>query len=181
MILPHWALTHALKGQLIKGRNSMRCKLLSAAFVAIVFCAPVVAHAQLVPMTSGAPPPASPLARSVPNTPVPVISGKYAQSAFLICPNGEIVSAALLSHFESATATEIITGIETTQILGVSGSSQSTTNFTTSYSNTATTFTFGANVFNVVYGPVVNGIAESFVFNGIVGPCTEFGTEIRQH
>ncbi len=138
----------------------------------------------------------------------PSISGNYAVSYTEICPayspnpqksfDGIMNVMTLLAAFNSSKKVVSFTG---TMVSGPvvlwAGSNQkigtSSVNTSPTYSNTANTFTTdlltpSPTVYNVVYGPVVSGIAQSFVFGGLTNAaqgapnpgCAASGTAIRQ-
>jgi len=121
---------------------------------------------------------------------VPLISGNYAYSNSEICQapspagGGAIRSAWEVADFDHATGKVQFTGDGISGALvvpsGPGGLTESHLSGPVSYSNTATTITVGAQTFNVVYGPVANGVVQSFVYGGIVGTCALSVTMIRQ-
>ena len=146
----------------------MSGKLLPAAAAAVMLlCAPVTASAA-----------------------VPLISGNYAYSNSEICQapspagGGAIRSAWEVADFDHATGKVQFTGDGISGALvvpsGPGGLTESHLSGPVSYSNTATTITIAGGTFDVVYGPVANGIVQSFVYGGIVGTCALSVTMIRQ-
>ncbi|MGD0192255.1 MAG: hypothetical protein ABSD74_16055 [Rhizomicrobium sp.] len=126
---------------------------------------------------------------------VPKISGKYALGFTETCQavqtgsaTGFINNFLVIANFDSTKGTVQLTGTLTAGGLVVwdgalSGLNQSPVSSTVNYSNTATTFTVDGTTYNVAYGPLKKGVAQSAVYSGI-GPdgpgCLESGTAILQ-
>ncbi len=128
---------------------------------------------------------------------VPQISGKYATNYSEICqqnnPNipvkgvGATYNQILVANFDPSTGTVTLTG---TAVYGpLTGNytalTQSSVSQSGTYSNTANTLTMTLSgqtaTFNVAYGPVKKGVAQSAVFGGIdFAGCAASGTAIRQ-
>ncbi|HEY5046580.1 MAG TPA: hypothetical protein VII49_00985 [Rhizomicrobium sp.] len=111
---------------------------------------------------------------------VPTISGKYISTFNAICQavdsnqDGLIDNGAEVTNFDSSTAMLHTTGygIDGSLVVwpgGTAGLTQFKLSQTAPYSNTATTLTIDGIVYNVVYGTVKNGIAQSLAISGI-GP-----------
>lgn len=124
---------------------------------------------------------------------VPAISGKYALGASGTCQaiqSGSVVglieSLNELANFDSTTGMVKFTGTGIFGDLvvwtnGTSGYETKTINQTQTYSNTATTVTVNGITYNIVYGPVKNGIAQSAIYNGFdANGCPVTGVAIRQ-
>jgi hypothetical protein len=124
---------------------------------------------------------------------VPTISGKYATAYNEICqannPSnptpgvGETYSQTVIASFDSKAGTVKITGTSVTGPLigNYVALSQSPISESGPYSNTATTLSIGGATFNIAYGPVKNGIAQTAVFGGISsGGCAATAVAIRQ-
>ncbi len=126
---------------------------------------------------------------------VPALSGSYATSLNEVCQanlnnnevnTGETHSETAIVIFNSNTGTVMLNGTDTSGALVVMGGtpvgySQSPISGSGAYTNTATTVTLAGQTFNVAYGPVKKGIAQSLTFSGIAaGNCALSGTSIRQ-
>jgi surface antigen len=123
----------------------------------------------------------------------PKISGKYVVNYNEICQQndpdiqfasqGQTNTETLLANFNSTSGTVKLSGSVTYGPLVGSYVALATTPMSenTTYSNTATTVTIGSTTFNVLYGPLKNGIAQSAVFSGVSsGLCAASATAIHQ-
>jgi len=124
---------------------------------------------------------------------VPTLSGKYATSYNEICqqnnPNipvqgtGATYTEAVVADFNATAGTVTLKGSEIYGPLvgGYVALTQSPLSESTTFSNTATTVTIGTTTYNVVYGPVKKGVAQSAVLTGIDSAgCAASGVAIRQ-
>ena len=109
---------------------------------------------------------------------VPIISGKYAGSYSQTCQAiqatndpGSTDQAVTLTTFDPVSGTAQLNGVETIGSLvvwtgGNAGMQDSGTHKSLVYSNNATTMTVDGVVYHIAYGPVKNGIAQSFIVSG---------------
>jgi hypothetical protein len=124
---------------------------------------------------------------------VPALSGAYIVTYNEVCQantntqnGGASHSEAVLATFDPGTATATLSGQDVNGALVVI--SGPPTGYTTSpvegsgpYSNTKTTLTLGGVTFNIVYGAVKKGVAQSAVFNGITaGNCAASAMAVHQ-
>lgn len=127
------------------------------------------------------------------NAAPPIMSGKYVTNYNEICQangqsgnGGASYAQAVIANFNNSAHTVKISGTSVTGPL--TNASCCSANYTSSpismsgsYSNTATTITIGQTTYNILYGPVKNGIAQSATFVGITnGGCSASATAIIQ-
>lgn len=120
---------------------------------------------------------------------VPALSGNYALAVTGICQGvqsgsnpGFLGSLIETDNFDPSTGMVQITGSGISGGLvvwtgGTAGYQTQTISKTHSYSNTATTLTINGIAYNIIYGHVKNGVAQSAVVNGIDGNgCVDTAT-----
>lgn len=110
---------------------------------------------------------------------VPALSGKYAVADVSICQAvqsgsnpGLLGSLIETTHFDPSTGMVKITGAAIFGYLvvwsgGTTGYQTQAISQTKTYSNTANTLTIGSTTYNIIYGHVKKGIAQSAAVNGI--------------
>lgn len=127
------------------------------------------------------------------NATVPVIKGKYAVTGNEVCQAvegsstpGLIASFVETANFDPTTGMVAVTGAGSGGYLVVwpgdqAGYQHKTFSKMYSYSNTATTVTIGGITFDIVYGHLKKGVAQSAAVSGIDGSgCVEADTAIHQ-
>ncbi len=125
----------------------------------------------------------------------PKLSGTYIVNYNEVCQaslvdgqgdTGESHSEALTVTFDDSTMTATLSGIDIQGALvdmngTPSGYTQVPLSGSGPYSNTKTTVTIDGTKFNIFYGPVKHGIAQSAAFNGITsGNCAASAMAVLQ-
>jgi hypothetical protein len=126
---------------------------------------------------------------------VPKLSGTYIVNYNEVCQaslvngnnnTGESHSEALTVTFDDSTKTATLSGIDIQGALvdmngTPSGYTQAPLSGSGPYSNTKTTVTIDGTTFNIFYGPLKKGVAQSAAFNGITtGNCAASAMAILQ-
>jgi hypothetical protein len=144
---------------------------------------------------------------------VPKFNGSYVLQMTILCqgglkvvhrPDGNVVS--LSSLYRARLETDLGTASfnptskkasisaftvfgETLQVQGASGAAtnmhESTIAVTTSFANTATSFTVGSDVYRIIYGKVISGIVQNAAFQRFGGAapdnhCAKQGTLFKK-